>query len=88
MQMSESNLRLRFRKENGIPLGRYLQQNKLKIALYRLQYTRQSIGEIAKVCGYDSPFSLSRFFKKQMNISPLQWRQEHRKAAATMPEKQ
>ena len=88
MQMSESNLRLRFRKENGIPLGRYLQQNKLKIALYRLQYTRQSIGEIAKVCGYDSPFSFSRFFKKQMNISPLQWRLEHRKAAATMPEKQ
>ena len=85
MQMSESNLRLRFRKENGISLGHYLQQNKLKIALYRLQYTRQSIGEIAKVCGYDSPFSFSRFFKKQMGISPLQWRQEHR---GMTPEKQ
>ncbi len=79
IQMSESNLRLRFRKENGISLGKFLQQHKLEIALYRLQYTRQNIGEIAKVCGYDSPFSFSRFFKKQMGISPLQWRQQQKK---------
>ena len=79
IQMSESNLRLRFRKENGISLGKFLQQHKLEIALYRLQYTRQNIGEIAKVCGYDSPFSFSRFFKKQMGISPLQWRQLQQK---------
>ena len=74
MQMSESNLRLRFRRENGVSLGRFLQQHKLEIALYRLKYTRQSVGEIAKVCGYDSPFSFSRFFKSRTGLSPRQWR--------------
>jgi len=77
MEMSESNLRLRFRRENGVSLGQFLQQNKLEFAQNRLENTRQTIGEIARLCGYDSQFSFSRFFKKQTGVSPLQWRKAH-----------
>ncbi|MBO4491165.1 MAG: helix-turn-helix transcriptional regulator [Lentisphaeria bacterium] len=77
MKMSESNLRLKFRKENGISLGSFLRQNKLEIAKYRLEYTRQTVGEIARICGYDSQFSFSRFFKNKTGLSPLRWRKEH-----------
>ena len=85
MKMSESNLRLKFRKENGISLGRFLRQNKLEIAKYRLEYTRQTVGEIARICGYDSQFSFSRFFKSKTGLSPLRWRKEHQ-AEKTSPE--
>jgi two-component system response regulator YesN len=77
MKMSESNLRLKFRKENGISLGRFLRQNKLEIAKYRLEYTHQTVGEIARICGYDSQVSFSRFFKSKTGLSPLRWRKEH-----------
>ncbi|MBP5638134.1 MAG: helix-turn-helix transcriptional regulator [Victivallales bacterium] len=74
LKMSESNLRLRFRKENGISLGKYLQKLKLENAQYSLKYTQQSISEISTICGYDSVFSFSRFFKAKTGLSPLQWR--------------
>ncbi len=77
LKMSESNLRLRFRKENGVSLGKYLQRLKLENAQYSLKNTQQSISEISTICGYDSVFSFSRFFKAKTGMSPLQWRKMH-----------
>ena len=79
LQISESNLRLRFRRENGMTLGKFLQKQKMEGALYRLQFTRQTITEISMVCGYDSVVSFCRFFKKQTGMSPLKWRKMHLK---------
>lgn len=86
MNMSESNLRLRFRKENGISLGSYLKAQKLELAKYRLQYTRQPLSEIGKICGYDSVFSFSRFFKNASGIAPLKYRQKFQNTEKSQPQ--
>lgn len=73
--MSESNLRLRFRNENNMSLGEYLKKQKLELAQYRLEYTSEPLKDIALLCGYDSVYSFSRFFKNAAGISPLRYRQ-------------
>jgi len=53
------------------------ENRKLENAQYSLKYTQQSISEISTICGYDSVFSFSRFFKVKTGLSPLQWRKMH-----------
>ena len=72
--LSESHLRMLFRKEMGISLGHYIAQKRLDTAKYRLLHSNMKLSEIAAECGFSNLFVFSAFFKKQIGISPLRYR--------------
>ena len=74
LNMSESNLRRRFRDEIGQTMKNYIAKQRLKLAQHCLRKTQMRIEEVAKFCGYSSLFAFSHCFKHQMGISPIQFR--------------
>lgn len=74
LYVSESNLRLIFRKEMGLSLGKYIASKRLESAKYHLLRTNMSIEEIALECGYETIYAFSHFFKKNTGIAPGYYR--------------
>ena len=72
--LSASHLRRCFRDEMGISLGKYLDNIRLNLAKRLLINTRLRIEAVSTSCGYNSIYSFSRFFKKNIGISPLRFR--------------
>jgi AraC-like DNA-binding protein len=62
----------RFSKAMGITPGKYLSQQRLKLAYSLLSSGAITVAETAKLCGFDSPFYLSECFKKQYGITPTE----------------
>ena len=71
---SVSNLRLLFKKELGIPPGRFAAEHRMKVARYNLAMTSMRVEELASLCGFRSVYAFSHFFKKHTGMSPLAWR--------------
>lgn len=63
-----------FKKETGVTLSNYLIRHRLNIAKQQLRNSRLSIQEIALSVGYPDVKYFSRLFKKQMNITPSEFR--------------
>lgn len=66
-----------FKTVAGISLKQYILGRKLTRAAYQLKTTNKTILEIALDFGFEYPEVFSRAFKKQFNISPLQYRKQH-----------
>ncbi len=63
-----------FNKEFGISPIQYINEVKLRRAMYLLETTSKPIGEIATACGYaDYAYFYKRFIQKT-GISPQKWR--------------
>lgn len=62
----------RFSKAMNITPGKYLSQQRLKLAYSLLSSGAITVAETSKLCGFDSPFYLSECFKKQYGITPTQ----------------
>ena len=75
---SISNLRLLFKKELGRSPGQFVAMHRLKVAQYNLAMTFQRVDEIAQLCGFQSVYAFSHFFKKHTGTSPLAWRKSNR----------
>lgn len=58
----------------GEPIGAYIVRVKLETAARLIRYTDLPVSEIAYRIGYDAPASLSKAFKQQYGISPLEYR--------------
>jgi len=58
----------------GLSLHRYITQLRLLNAVKLLESGEKSIGEIAEVCGFCDIYHFSKCFKKEMGISPAQYR--------------
>jgi AraC-like DNA-binding protein len=72
---SRSVLDERFRVLLGrAPMG-YLTAWRLQLASRKLRTSNATLAEIADATGYGSEASLSRAFKRQVGVSPGQWRQ-------------
>jgi len=54
--------------------GEYIQRLRLEKAVFKLQTTRQTILEIAEQTGYQTPYALSKAFKKRFGVSPSAFR--------------
>jgi len=78
VNMSASNLRLIFRKETGMSLGKYILHQRLNSARYLLMNTQQRIEEIAGNCGFSNVSVFSHCFRRNVGKSPMQFRQEKR----------
>lgn len=69
-------LRKRFKSELGTTPHRLLSDTRLQAAAEYLRFPsfqRNSISEIAHLCGYREPLYFSRMFKKHFGVSPMQY---------------
>lgn len=78
VSLSESHLRSRFRRCFGMSLGQYVRRTKLTRAAHLLDVTDMTIGQVAQACGFDSLYSFSRAFRRDVGLSPRQYRRERK----------
>jgi len=56
------------------PIGKYILRIRLEKAAYLIQYTKESMEQIAFAVGYESSSALSKQFKNYFGISPKEFR--------------
>ena len=66
-----------FSKHLEVSFNDYLTQILLKNAKHFLRHSNFSISEIALKCGFNSSAYFGAVFKKQFNLTPLQFRKLH-----------
>lgn len=76
--VSKSYLTARFRKETGVTLGQYIDEQRMIRAQQLLCFTNMSLETISRELGFCDQFYFSRRFKQFNGIAPLQYRKEHR----------
>lgn len=72
--LSESHLRARFHAAAGLGLGAYIRRLRLHRARTMMLATELRLKEIAERCGYDSIYTFSRAFHREMGLSPSRYR--------------
>jgi AraC-like DNA-binding protein len=74
--LSESHLRYLFRRKMGMSIGHYIQKLRANRARSFLINSDLNISEVAFRCGYDSLYTFSRAFKKNIGLSPREYRKK------------
>lgn len=74
--MSRSSFAERFKQVVGEPPLTYLTSYRLRLAARFLRLEQYSIGRISELVGYASDSTFSQAFKREYNISPMQYRQQ------------
>lgn len=77
--ISKSHASYIFRKETGISINRYILDVRMQRAVKMLRYTGKSISEIAANTGFPDIYYFSRAFKREMNLSPSEFREQYLK---------
>lgn len=75
--MSASYFSNQFRQEMNCTFKEYVDAQRLHRAQQLLTETNLKISEVAEQSGYENPYSFSRFFKAQMDITPQEYRSIH-----------
>ena len=68
-----------FKKFSGITPIKYLNNRRLKEACFLLKTTDHSISQISNIIGMSSQSYFAQSFKKEYNLSPLEYRIKHTK---------
>lgn len=68
----------RFKEEAGLPLTRYIQQEKTTEARRLLQFTDQDLGRIAAMLGFSSQSHFQTVFRKVTGETPMAYRRRTR----------
>ena len=76
--MSTSWFSKSFTEIVGIPPKKYILDERIRNAQLLLESTDSTIGEIARVVGYENPLYFSRLFRKTKGVSPMQYRKVYR----------
>ena len=76
--VSRTHLTEAFRRETGITLGRYIDDQLILEAQRRLSQTDQPVGDISRELGFCDQFYFSRRFTQLSGMTPLQYRQSFR----------
>lgn len=66
-----------FRKETGMSINGYVSDVRIRCAIKLLRYTDKSVSDIAVETGFPDIYYFSRYFKKQMKISPQSYRKKY-----------
>ncbi|MCD8069466.1 MAG: AraC family transcriptional regulator [Lachnospiraceae bacterium] len=75
---SYSHISHMFRKSGNETLTRTLNRIRIDAARKYLEYTEESVSEIAVSVGFDDPNYFSFIFHRETGLSPTQWRAEHK----------
>nr|WP_260180730.1 helix-turn-helix transcriptional regulator [Mucilaginibacter lappiensis] len=78
LSITVSHLNDTLKETTGKPVSEHIQQYVILEAKRLLFFTDQSIKEIGYSLGYDDPNYFSRLFKKNENITPLEFRYQFR----------
>ena len=81
LNISESHLRMVFRKEVGMNISSYITLQRLNMARHLLVNSSLTIAEIAEKCGFQSIYAFSAFFRKKTALPPLRYRNGNRNAS-------
>lgn len=76
VKLSRPYLSQLFSKEVGISLQTYIQNRKIKESENLIRYTKMPIAEIASSLSYCSQSYFTEVFKKQMGLTPLEYRKK------------
>ena len=77
--MSPCYLSHLFKKVTGYPLMQYLSMCRLSLARQLLTETDMSITEIVFAIGYSDSSNFSRLFKREVNMTPMEYRRKFQK---------
>lgn len=75
--LTERTFKRRFRRSTGYTPIDYVQSLRIEEAKHMLETTEQPIEEVAEQVGYEDSGSFRRLFKRQVGISPHQYRQRY-----------
>jgi AraC-like DNA-binding protein len=78
LHVSYSSFRQAFKAQTGVSPKQYQLQLRLQKAQEFLANTPKSVGEIAQILGFDSPFHFSKQFKDHLGLAPQAWRKRLR----------
>lgn len=76
LNISVSHLRMVFRKDMHISIGKYIADQRLLLACMQLKNSDLPIQQIAENCGFSSICAFSHFFKNKSGISPAEFRKK------------
>ena len=74
LHVSDGHLSTTFRREVGVPLTEYLNQNRVRYGQTLLESTELSIQEISTQSGFSDASYFTRLFKKYVGKAPKQYR--------------
>ena len=86
--MSKSYLEKRFRKEVGVSIGRYIDDQLICAAQEKLEQTGDSVAAIGQSLGFADACYFSRRFKQLCCITPVHYRRLRRLHAVKPPKPQ
>lgn len=75
--LSKNALYRLFEAEFDMPIGRYILNRRIQLSVDALRNTGMPIATIAAECGFSDYNYFIRAFKKQMGITPLQYRKSN-----------
>jgi len=77
LNVSESYLSRKFSEEEGIPLKRYLLQERIKLSQNLLKNTQETIGTISDYLNFHSQSYFTQMFKEVTGITPAEYRKRN-----------
>lgn len=78
LHMSRRTFSRQFRSATGMAMGSWLQQQRLARAQQLLESSDASLETVALQCGLGSAQNMRLQFRKQLGITPRQWRRQYR----------
>ncbi|MGD9661547.1 MAG: helix-turn-helix transcriptional regulator [Porticoccaceae bacterium] len=85
LRVSPSYLTKKFKEDVGIPPHQFLLMLRIRKAKQLLAETDVDVASIADECGFSHQGHLTRYFTKDVGMSPLKFRQHVRKELAGLP---
>jgi len=83
MQLSPTHLNRLFRQFSGVPVMRYVKQQRIAAAKKILELGTENIAEIATLVGFTSSTVFCRVFRRETSMTPTQYRRQIKRAEST-----